>query len=550
MSSVELINQHAEHVGKRQALLINTSAATGLQSVLKTNLGPKGTLKMLVGGAGQIKLTKDGNTLLHEMQIQHPTATLIARTATATDNTAGDGTTSTVLFTGELMKQAQRFVEEGTHPRVIVDGFDLAREHIEGFLEGFKKFDENLVEDRELLCSVCRTSLGTKLKPDLAQKLTEIVVDAVLTIRKPGQEIDLHMVEVMHMLHKFDFDTRLVKGLVLDHGARHPAMPKEIKNVFILVLNVSLEYEKSELTSNFVYKNAEERERLVNAERKFTDDKVKQIIDFKKHIIQKAIDEESNKGKEFSFLVINQKGIDPVSLDMFAREGILALRRAKRRNMERLTLACGGEQVNNCDDLSEEVLGRCDKVYEQILGEEKYTFVEGVSNPLSCTVLIKGQNPHSIAMVKDGLRDSLRAVKNAIEEKALVAGAGAFEIAAYRQLMNFKETVAGKKKLGVQAFAESLLIIPKTLAENSGFDQQETILKLVEEYDKRKVPVGLDVTTGEPISPEQLGIWDNLKVKTSVCHLSTALASQLLLVDEIMKAGRGSRPKTTPDMMG
>lgn len=550
MASVELINQNAEHVGKRQALLINTAAATGLQNVLKTNLGPKGTLKMLVGGAGQIKLTKDGNTLLHEMQIQHPTATLIARTATATDNTAGDGTTSTVLFTGELMKQAQRLVEEGTHPRVIVDGFDLAREELDKFIRKFKKTEENIVADRELLCSVCRTSLGTKLKPELVAKLTDIVVDAVLTIMKKNKQIDLHMVEILHMLHKFDFDTRLVKGLVLDHGARHPAMPKELKNVYILILNVSLEYEKSELTSNFVYKNAEEREKLVSAERKFTDDKVKKIIDFKKYIINKAKEEEVNKNKEFSFMIINQKGIDPVSLDMLAREGILGLRRAKRRNMERLSLACGGEQVNNVEDLSEEVLGRCEHVYEQVLGEEKFTFVEGVQNPLSCTVLIKGQNPHTVAMVKDGLRDSLRAVKNAIEEKGLVAGAGAFEIAGYRHLLKFKQSVTGKKKLGVQAFAESLLIIPKTLAENSGFDQQETIIKLLEEFDSKKIPIGLDVTSGEPLSPEQLGIWDNLAVKRSVCHLSTALASQLLLVDEIMKAGRGSRPKTTPDMMG
>jgi len=408
------------------------------------------------------------------------------------------------------------------------------------FLETFKKKFPDIVSDREQLCNVCRTALQTKLRADVADQMTEIVTDALLTIRKEGQPIDLHMVEVIHMLHKMDLDTRLVKGLVLDHGARHPAMPKELKNVHILILNVSLEYEKSEVSSNFVYKNAEEREALVAAERKFTDDKVKQIIEFKKEICGES---------DATFMVINQKGIDPISLDMFAREGILGLRRAKRRNMERLALACGGFQVNSVDDLTPDMLGHADHVYEQVLGEDKFTFVEGVENPYSCTILVKGQNAHTIAQIKDSIRDGLRAVKNVIEEGAMVAGAGAFEIAAYDHLMKVKEGVSGRAKLGVQAYAEALLIIPKTLAENSGFDLQETLITLQEAYAKDPSnPVGLDVVTGKPIFPEQMGIWDNVKVKHSVCNMSTILASQLLLVDEMMKAGRGSRPKEGPGM--
>lgn len=545
MSAVEYINPNAEHIRKSQALLINMAAAKGLQAVLKTNLGPKGTLKMLVGGAGQIKLTKDGNTLLHEMQIQHPTATLIARAATATDDTVGDGTTSTVLLTGELLKQAERFLAEGLHPRLIVDGFDVAKAETQRFLQQFAKEIPNIVSDREQLCNVCRTALQTKLRAELADKLTEIVTDALLTIRREDTPIDLHMVEIMHMTHKMDLDTKLVKGLVLDHGGRHPHMPKELHDVYILTCNVSLEYEKSEVTSGFVYKSAEEREKLVAAERKFTDDKVRQIIEFKKEV--------ESKHPGCSFCVINQKGIDPISLDMLAKEGILGLRRAKRRNMERLTLACGGVQVNSVEDLSFDLLGHADTVSEIVLGEEKYTFVEGVSNPYSCTILVRGQNPHTIAQIKDAIRDGLRAVKNVIEENKVVAGAGAFEIAAHDHLMKVADTVSGRAKLGVQAYAEALLIIPKTLAENSGFDLQDTLIKLQEAFRADpSTPVGLDVVTGEPILPEQQGIWDNLKVKESVCHLSTILASQLLLVDEMMRAGRGSRPKdpNMPDLDG
>jgi len=536
MSAIETINPNAEHISKGQALLINMAAAKGLQSVLKSNLGPKGTLKMLVGGAGQIKLTKDGNTLLHEMQIQHPTATLIARAATATDDTVGDGTTSTVLFTGELMKQAERYLGEGMHPRIMVDGFDIAKEKVMEFIETFSTEFKDVSKDREMLCNIARTALQTKLREEIASNLTDIVVDAILCIQKPDEPIDLHMVEMLHMQHKLDLETRLVRGIVLDHGGRHPAMAKIIKKVWILTLNVSLEYEKSEVSSNFLYKNAGDRENMVVAERKFTDDKVKQIIEFKRKIL------EANPGT--TFMIINQKGIDPPSLDMLVKEGILGLRRAKRRNMERITLACGGVQVNSVEELDQDMLGYADTVSEETLGEDKFTFVEGVRNPYSCTILVKGQNPHTIAQIKDAVRDGLRSIKNFIDFPKVVPGAGAFEIAAHRHLIKCMDDVKGRAKLGVQAYAEALLIIPKALAENSGFDLQDTLISLQEAYATDPTnPIGLDILTGKPMFPVLLGIWDVMLVKKSVIHLSTILASQLLLVDEMMRAGRGSRPK-------
>jgi T-complex protein 1 subunit zeta len=245
-------------IGTKQALAMNCRAAAGLQEVLKSNIGPKGTMKMLVSGAGLIKMTKDGAVLLGEMQIQHPTAAIIARTATAQDDITGDGTTSIVLFVGELLRQSERYLE-GTHPRVIVDGFELAREESLKFLETFKSELKTEDINRELLLDVARTSLSTKVPPALAEHLTPIVVDAVRAITITGKPIDLHMVEIMHMRHKSAFDTQFVNGLVLDHGTRHPDMAKRSENAYILTLNVSLEYEKSTVSSSFMYKNAEER---------------------------------------------------------------------------------------------------------------------------------------------------------------------------------------------------------------------------------------------------------------------------------------------------
>lgn len=531
--AIRMLNPNAETLNRLAALSMNINAAKGLQDVLKTNLGPKGTIKMLVGGAGDIRLTKDGNTLLKEMQIQNPTAIMIARTAVAQDDINGDGTTSTVLFIGELMKQAERYITDGMHPRVLVDGFEIAKKATLEFLEKFKTpVVMGDSPDKEILKMVARTTLRTKVYEALADQLTDIVVNAVLCIRKPTEAIDLFMVEIMHMKHRFDTDTRLVEGLVLDHGARHPDMKKRAENCHILTCNVSLEYEKSEVNAGFFYNSAEQREQMVAAERRSVDEKVQKIIDLKKQVCE---------GTDNSFVVINQKGIDPISLDLLAREGIVALRRAKRRNMERLVLACGGEAVNSVEDLTPDVLGWAGLVYEHVLGEEKYTFVEEVKNPHSCTILIKGPNDHTIAQIKDAVRDGLRAVKNTLEDEAVILGAGAFEVAARQYLVNeVKKTVKGGAQLGVEAFADALLVIPKTLAENSGLDTQDAIIALQRDHDNGVV-VGLNHHTGEPMDPHMEGIFDNYSVKRQIINSGPIIASQLLLVDEVIRAGRNMR---------
>ncbi|XP_055433245.1 T-complex protein 1 subunit zeta-2 isoform X5 [Bubalus kerabau] len=470
MAAIKAINSKAEVARAQAALAVNICAARGLQDVLRTNLGPKGTMKMLVSGAGDVKLTKDGNVLLHEMQIQHPTASLIAKVAIAQDDITGDGTTSNVLIIGELLKQADLYISEA-------------------------------------------------------------VVDSVLAIRRPNYPIDLFMVEIMEMKHKSETDTKLIKGLVLDHGARHPHMKKRVDDAFILTCNVSLEYEKTEVSSGFFYKTAEEKEKLVKAERKFIEDRVQKIIDLKEKVCA-----QSNKG----FVVINQKGIDPFSLDALAKHGILALRRAKRRNMERLSLACGGMAVNSVEDLSVDCLGHAGLVYEYTLGEEKYTFIEDCINPRSVTLLVKGPNKHTLTQIKDAVRDGLRAIKNAIEDGCVVPGAGAVEVAIAEALVTYKHTIQGRARLGVQAFADALLIIPKVLAQNSGYDLQETLVKVQAEHSNSKQPVGIDLNTGEPMVAADAGVWDNYCVKKQLLHSCTVIATNILLVDEIMRAGMSS----------
>ncbi|KAI9845438.1 MAG: T-complex protein 1 subunit zeta [Sclerophora amabilis] len=533
MSAAQLLNPKAESRRRGEALKVNISAGEGLQDVLKSNLGPLGTIKMLVDGAGGIKLTKDGSVLLREMQIQNPTAVMIARAATAQDDITGDGTTSVVLMVGELLKQADRYISEGLHPRIVTDGYEIAKSEALKFLDTFKLEKE---VDRELLLSVARTSLSTKLNSSLAEQLTPSIVDAVLAIYNPPAKPDLHMVEIMKMQHRTASDTQLIRGLALDHGARHPDMPKRVENAFILTLNVSLEYEKSEINSGFYYSSADQREKLVESERKFVDEKLRRIVDLKKDVC-------GNDNKK-GFVIINQKGIDPLSLDVLVKNGIFALRRAKRRNMERLQLICGGTAQNSVDDLTPDVLGWAGLVYEHQLGEEKYTFIEDVKEPKSVTLLIKGPNAHTITQINDAVRDGLRSVYNMIVDKSVVPGAGAFQVACAAHLSSdsFGKQVKGKAKWGVAAFADALLVIPKTLAANSGHDAQDTLAALQDEQAEGNV-VGLDLTTGEPMDPVQEGVFDSFRVLRNCIASSAGIASNLLLCDEMLKARQMSKPQ-------
>jgi T-complex protein 1 subunit zeta len=548
----QVVNPNAEVIGRSHALQMNCSAARSLQGIVKTNLGPKGTMKMLVSGAGAIEVTKDGKILLDKLPIMHPTAALISRQAAAQDEITGDGTTSSILLTGELMTEAERICSKGLHPRLLIEGYEKAKDLTLQYLDEFKsltnpqpKEGEKVVISDDILYNVAKTSLRTKVPLELADHLADVVVKAVKSIYQPekhGLEVDLHMIEIMAMKHGSATDTRFIDGLVLDHGARHPGMSKRSEKCAIFVCNFSLEYEKAVNNSTMMYKSTAHRDKLVAAERKYTDDKVRQIIQFK----------EEQVGKDGSFILINQGGIDPISLDLLQKGGIVAIRRAKRRNMERLSRACGGYAITALENLTPDCLGYADLVYEHALQEEVYTFVEGCKGHKSCTILVNGPNDHTILQIKAALRDGLRAVANTIQDQCVIPGAGAFELFAHFKLLKYCQTnsdVSGKVKIGIRAYAESLLVIPKTLAQNAGFDAQTTVVEIQESVQKNLL-VGIDLDTGKALIPSTSGVYDNYCVKKQYLSLSTSMCS-LVLVDEVIRSGKkGSAPAPGAGGMG
>jgi T-complex protein 1 subunit zeta len=413
---------------------------------------------------------------------------------------------------------------EGVHPRVLTAGLEVARTEAIRFLDDFRT---PISPTRASLLGLARSAIGTKVASELADHLASLVTDAVLTIKAPNGPADLLMVEQISMMTKLANDTQLIRGLVLDHGVRHAQMKRDLRNCYILAMNVSLEFENTEVNTTFAAAGAGDRERLAVAERRFVEEKVQRIVELKRRVCTNGED----------FLVVNMKGIDPPSLEQLYKAGISALRRAKRRNMERLSQACGGKETNSVENLSEANLGFAGHVWETSLGEDNFTFVEDLKNPKSVTILVRGPNAHTIKQTQDAIRDGLRVVNNGIKDGSAVAGAGAFEAALSHHLHQFKTKVDGKKRLGVEAFAEACLELPRALVANAGHDAIDTLVALQNAAERGDV-AGVDIEKGGVVDPRETGVWDNYIVKKNLLQSAPLVATQLLLVDEILKAGK------------
>jgi len=512
MNNRNIDDQFQVSSGKGLSLYISICAAKGLQEIMKNNLGPNGTMKILVSGSGEIKISKDGSFLLREMQIQNPTASLIAKTIMSQKSYIGDGATSTIILIGEALKNIEKYLEKGLHPQILCDGIDLTRMEIEKWLPT-KITNKTL--DRKTLLKCAKTVIETKIKKNLSNKFANIVVDAVLTIYNEGKIVDLDRFEMLQINTRTESDSKWIRGIVLDHGARHPDMPKIINNALILLCNINLEYERPTTNSSISYDSIEEKERISLNERELINKRVKSIIQLKRSVCLE---------KNYGFVLINQKGIDTISLDLLAKEGILGIRRAKRKNLERIALLCNCIPVNSTHNLNSNVLGFSGIVYEQLIGEEKYTFFENVSNPFSGTIIIKGRSSFIRKQIENSLYSAMKTLKLGIEDRGFLKGAGSIELMLQQHLLIFSAKIPGKKKYGVRAVANAIASIPRTLLENSG-KKVDNLSKCIELYGNRE-------------NSEETVYLDSYSAKKHVLNTVCFLLMQLLLIDDIY-FGRG-----------
>lgn len=494
---------------------INFESCHSLTALTETGIGPFGTVKLLEADDGALSLVKGCGEFLRRVQIVHPTAMLLARAALSQQRAHYDGVASLITFVDALLRQAEFRLARGVHPRVIAAGFEDARAAALSLLDTLAL---PLPQARAELRDVAASAAQTRARVDVAS----VVLDAVGCVRTEGQQLDSDRIDVLQ-IQCLEESVRLVRGLVLAQGFRHELMPKRMEKVAVLALNVSLEAESTAVATYMPVANSDQRERMTLAERKFVDDKLRSIIE-----LRSAIDGD--------FLLVNGRGIDGPSLDILSRANIAALRRVPKKSMMRLVYDCGCRVVNCVDDIEPDVLGYAGKVVEKDYKGEKYVFIDEVKEPKAVTIVICGMTKAVSALTEDAVRSGIGALKNAYKDDKILPGAGATEIALNVKLNEMKRDVKPKSRIGFEIFAEALLAIPRALIRNAGLDPSEILSEMLNEGESDLA--GVDLDTGEIIDPTIFGIYDNYGVIRNIIQAAPLVASQLLLVDEIIQSDK------------
>ena len=518
---VIILKEGAARTRGREAQSSNIMVAKIISQILKTSLGPRGMDKMMVDSFGDVVITNDGATILKEMDIEHPIGKMMVEVAKAQDEEVGDGTTTVIVLAGELLSKAEELIEKEVHPTVIIDGYRKAA------LRSLEFLDEMSVsvdpKDREVLTQVAKTSLASKLVSEEADTLAKIAVDAVLKVAEETDgkyAVDLDNVKVEKKEGQSIDDTRLIDGIVLDKEVVHSDMPKLIENPKIALLDVSLEIEKTEFDAKINVESPEQMKAFLKQE----EDTLKSMVD-------KIEASGAN-------LVLCQKGIDDLVQHFLARKQIVAVRRIKKSDMDKLALATGGRIVSRIDDLSSKDLGTAKLAEERRVGEDKMVFVEGCKNPKSVTVLVRGGTQRIVDEAERSIHDALSVVRDVVLDGKLVAGGGASEAELSLRLGDYATSLPGKEQLAVQLFAKATEAIPSQLAENAGMDPIEAMVELMAKHKEGKKWAGINVYDGKIVDMYKLKVLEPVVVKKQAIKSSVEAASMILKIDDIIAAGK------------
>jgi thermosome len=526
---VVILKEGTERSTGRDARGSNIMAARIVSEAVKTSLGPKGMDKMLVDSFGDVTITNDGATMLKEMDVQHPAAKMMVEVSKTQDDEVGDGTTSVVILTGELLGKATELMEKKVHPIVIIDGYRQAEEEALKILEEIsEKVDP---KDKTVLKKVSITTMASKLINQHSSHLSDIAVDAVLQVAEEsngGYEVDLDNIKVEKKPGASLTDTRLVKGLIIDKEVVHDGMPKQVKKAVIGLLNAAMEIEKTEFDAKIAIETPDQMQAYLDQEEQMLRDMVKKV-------------------KEAGITVLLcQKGIDDMVQHFLSREGILASRRLKKSDMEALAKATGAKVVNSLEQLSKEDAGYADLVEERKISDDKMIFVEGCKNPKAVSILIRGGTERIVDEAERSIHDALCVVKDVVQEPKIVAGGGASEIEIARRLREFAEKLAGRERLAVVAFADALEVIPTTLAENSGMDPIDAISEMRSEHAKGSKWVGVNGQNNKVTDLSKVNVYEPMVVKAQSIKSATEAATLLLKIDDIIAVAKTKTPPGPP----
>ena len=513
----------------RDAQHANITAAKVVAESVRSSLGPKGMDKMLVDSFGDVTITSDGRTILDEMDIQHPAAKMLVEVAKAQDNEAGDGTTSAVIIAGELLNKAEELIDKNIHPTIIIDGYKKAAEKA---LETLEKIAIPVdLKSPEYLKKAAVTSMASKLVAEYKEYFADIAVKAMLTVaEKEGNKykVDVEDVKVEKKTGESLSDTSLINGIVLDKEVVHSGMPKRIEKAKIALLDASLEIEKPEFDAKINIESPDQIEAFLKQE----EDMLKDMAD---KIIQSG-----------ATVVICQKGIDDMAQHFLSKKGILAVRRAKKSDMEKLAKATGGKIVTKLDDITAADLGYAALVEERKIGDDKMTFIEGCKHPRAVTILIRGSTQRMIAEAERSLHDALCVVRDIIEDPKVVAGGSAPELEMSSVLKKYAESLPGREQLAVKTFAEALEAVAITLTENAGLDPIDILSELRSRHEKGETWAGIEVLEGKVQDMLKIGVIEPITVKRQIIKSVTEAASMILKIDDVIASGKMKAPPAPP----
>jgi len=513
----------------REALHTNIEAARIVAETVKSSLGPKGMDKMLVDSFGDVTITSDGRTILDEMDIQHPAAKMMLEVAKTQDNEAGDGTTTAVIISGELLNKAQELVERSVHPTIIIDGYKKASDKALEILEKIAIPIDPTSADYPK--KVAMTSMASKLVAEHRDYLADLVVKAILAVaEKDGDKYkaDVDDVKVEKKPGESTAETKLIQGIVLDKEIAHSGMPKRIEKAKIALLDCPLEIEKTEFDAKINIESPEQMDAFLKQE---------------EDMMREMVDKISKSGAN---VVLCEKGIDDMVQHFLARKGIIAVRRNKKSDMEKLAKATGGKIVTNLDSMTSEDLGYAALVEERKIGDDKMTFIEGCKHPKAVTILIRGGTQRIVDEAERSVHDALCVVRDVVEEPKIVAGGGAPELEVSRMLKKYAETLPGREQLAVKAFAEALEAVPITLTENAGLDPIDIISDLRARHEKGETWAGIEVNNGKAQDMTRAGVYEPLSVKKQIVKSGTEASTMILKIDDVIAAGKMKAPPTPP----
>ena len=506
----------------REAQRNNIMAARIIAEAVRTTLGPRGMDKMLVDWLGDITITNDGAAILKEIEVEHPAAKMMVEVAKTQDDMVGDGTTTAVVLAGEFLKKAEELLDQNIHPTVIVSGYRKAVQKAVEILEKIGKTVD--LDDKETLKKVALTSMGSKAVGTAREHLAEIAIEAVKQIaEKRGERrvADIDNIQIIKKEGKSLHDTELVKGVILDKEVVHAGMPKRIENAKIALLNCPLEVEKTEFSAEIRIRDPLQ---------------MKAFLDKETEMLKKMVEKIKSAGAN---VVICQKGIDDMAQHFLARKGILAVRRAKESDMEKLARATGGKIITNLEDLKPEDLGHAELVEERKIGDDRMVFIEGCKDPRSVSILIRAGLERMVDEAERAMHDALSVVSDVIERNKIVPGGGAVEAELAKELRRYAAQIGGREQLAIEAFADSLEIVPKTLAENAGLEPIDIMVELRAAHEKSDgYMYGVDVFSGKIVNMYENGVIEPLAVKEQAIKSAAEAASMILRIDDVIAASK------------